>query len=97
MVRTEATVLTPLASRYLVLLCKHFRHKVEVAYTDTDATVSFPWGSICTMQAVGDTLHIRLDAEDVPGLERSKYVLSDHLARFARKENPELRWTDQQP
>ncbi|MFD2265099.1 DUF2218 domain-containing protein [Lacibacterium aquatile] len=97
MVVTEATVRTPLASRYLVLLCKHFRHKVTVDYSETDAKVDFPWGSICVMQAVSDTLHIRLDADDQAGLERSKYVLSDHLARFSRKENLELTWMDQQP
>ena len=37
-----AAVETENASKYLVQLCKHFAHKVDVDYDQTQARVEFP-------------------------------------------------------
>ncbi len=90
MPNTTATVSTIHASRYLQQLCKHFGHKVPVAFTPEEGRVTLPFGT-CHLAALPDALTLTATSEiaDLPRLER---FLGDHLARFAFRENPAIHW-----
>ena len=74
------------ASRYMQQLCKHFAHKVEVDYDETQARAALPVGS-ATMNADDSVLRVNITAEDEEGLARARHIIDDHLRRFARREN----------
>lgn len=76
---------TPNASRYLQQLCKHFAHKVEVEYTEAEGRADLPGGRLTLLASAG-ALDIRVESEDVKGLTKARYVLEDHLVRFAFRE-----------
>ena len=59
MTRSRAQVQTPNASRYLVQLCKHFAHKIEVEYDTRIGQAIFPFGT-CTMLADEQQLILEL-------------------------------------
>ena len=64
----KGTFETPNASKYLVQLCKHFAHKIEVVYSDTEGTAHFP-GGIAQFHADEKTLSVDFDLkgpENVP-------------------------------
>ncbi len=73
---------TPKASRYLQQLCKHFAHKVEVDYSETEGTAALPGGRLA-LRATEDALHVRIEGESARDLCKARYVLEDHLIRFA--------------
>ena len=78
--------------KYLVQLCKHFAHKIEVSYTDTHAECQFPAGS-GVMDADGKGLRIVVRASDDEGLARTQAIIESHLVRFAFREKLEaLDW-----
>ncbi len=89
--RADATVETVNASRYLQQLCKHFAHKIAVAYDAEKGRADFPWG-MCHFEARDGVLSIRAEAETQEGIERIKAVVDDHLSRFAWREKPALTW-----
>lgn len=83
---------TPNASRYLQQLLKHFAHKAEVAYTETEGTAELPGGSL-RLAVSPDALEIEVSGEEVKGVVQARYILEDHLVRFAFRENLlGLRW-----
>lgn len=86
-----ATVISPLAPRYLVQLCKHFAHKIPAETTDGRGKAVFPWG-LCFLAAEGDILTLRCEADDPPSLEQVKQVVEVHMLRFARREGVGLTW-----
>lgn len=86
-----ATVLSPLAPRYLVQLCKHFAHKIPAEAADGRGKAVFPWG-LCFLEAEGEVLTLRCEADDSPSLERVKQVVEVHMLRFARREGVGLTW-----
>lgn len=88
---SQTIVTTPNASRYLQQMCKHFAHKVTVDYTPVEARVDFPFGD-CRMWADGDTLTIECVCESDETLARTKFVIDDHLSRFAWREKPAIVW-----
>nr|WP_321508528.1 DUF2218 domain-containing protein [uncultured Celeribacter sp.] len=77
---------TPHASKYLQQLAKHFSHKIEVSFTETDAELALPPGS-ATLHADNQTLTAHISAEDDAGLVRAKSIIDKHLERFAFREN----------
>lgn len=88
---------TPNASRYLGQLCKHFAHKVEVDYDATTGRAALPPGP-AVMEADDTGLTMRVEAADADGLNRAKFILEDHLKRFAFREDPaDLVWTEGAP
>ena len=90
----KTAVQTEKASRYLQQLCKHFAHKVEVEFTPEQGLAKLPGGD-AHMQAGAETLSIRIEADSPEGLARAKYIVEDHLLRFAFRENlGPLTWTD---
>lgn len=76
------------ASRYLQQLCKHWAHKFDVTFDESQGTVPFPNGAVARMSADPQTLSIAVDAADKESLERMKTVIVEHLDRFAFREAP---------
>jgi uncharacterized protein len=63
------------ASRYLQQLAKHWSHKMTVAFTEEEGTITFPTGSVLTVPEGEDT-------------GRMREVVASHLDRFAFREAP---------
>ena len=93
MLRAETTVKTAKGARYLRALCNHFDRKVTAEYTDNNGRVQFGFAD-CTMAATDTSLIINVQANDHEGIERAKFVVSDHLTRFAPTENLTIAWID---
>jgi len=77
---------TPNAGKYLQQLCKHFAHKVEVAYGEGHGQCRFSCGT-ATMNADVGSLDIAVEAPDTDALTETKQVIESHLVRFAFREN----------
>lgn len=83
---------TPNASKYLQSLCKHFAHKVEVEYDAQQGQAALPPG-LARFRACDTALEIEVTAEDLKGLNQARYIVEDHLLRFAFREDPDfLQW-----
>ncbi|WP_424985218.1 DUF2218 domain-containing protein [Microbulbifer sp. S227A] len=81
-------------SKYLQQLCKHFAHKVAVEYDDRSGHADLPPGR-ATLVADDHGLKIVITAEDEKGLGVARYIVEDHLKRFAfREEFSAMNWTD---
>lgn len=89
--KSELIVHTSMASRYLQALCKHFRHKVAVEFDAQKGFVDFPFGQ-CHLTADAETLAIRCEAPGEEEERRIRFVIDDHLRRFAWRENLEFDW-----
>ncbi|MEM9637828.1 MAG: DUF2218 domain-containing protein [Pseudomonadota bacterium] len=85
---------TEKASQYLQQLCKHFAHKVEVRYGTDSGHVAFPLAE-ADLTAREDHLVFEVRAESREGLDKTKWILEDHITRFAFRENLKaLEWSD---
>ncbi len=91
MMKSRAEVATALASRYLVLLLKHFRHKITVSGDDRQGRAEFPFG-LCLIEATPERLVMDCSGPDEAALRQVEYVLTAHLERFAWKEKPPIVW-----
>lgn len=91
MPHSQAHMQTAHASRYLVQLCKHFAHKIEVEYDTQKGRAMFPWGT-CTMKAEEGQLVLHCTGADEPALERVQDVVQRHLEGFAFREKPSIVW-----
>ena len=81
-------------SKYLQQLCKHFAHKVTVDYTETEGRADLPPGT-AEMQADAGGLSVTVTAQDEAGLAMARFIIEDHLTRFAHRENlTALDWSD---
>lgn len=76
------------ASRYLQQLCKHWSHKIDVAFDASAGTIAFDTGVVATLHASGDALSVDLRGGDEEALRRMTKTLEDHLNRFAFREGP---------
>ncbi|HEV7440522.1 DUF2218 domain-containing protein [Methylobacterium planeticum] len=91
---SQARVQTAEASRYLQQLCRHWSHKFPVESTAEHGTVPFGEDRVCTFEAEPDALLMRVVTADPAGLTRLENVVSDHLMRFAFRENlGEITWS----
>lgn len=91
MMKAEARVRSERASRYLVQMCKHFRHKVEAEWTDVAGHVDFAPG-LCDMRVEDGELIMLCQASNEQELGRIKYIVENHLVRFGWREEIELSW-----
>lgn len=97
MLRAEMHFETPNGRKYLAQLCKHFSHKIEVRYSDDEGVCSLPTGP-ANLRADDGSLTATVEAADDAGLERAKHIITDHLRRFAFREEPEeFTWTTVTP
>ncbi len=77
--------------RYMIQLCKHWGHKFEVAFDDTNGSIALPAGAL-TLAADETGLTLTLDASP-EGLDRMEGVVTEHLNRFAFREPFDLAWS----
>ncbi len=91
MLKAQATVETPKASRYLKALCNHFSHKVTADYTDDRGVVQFGF-AYCEMAVAENVLVIDVQADSDENFYRVMHVVRDHLERFGAQENLEVIW-----
>ncbi|WP_105382974.1 DUF2218 domain-containing protein [Neorhizobium alkalisoli] len=81
--------------KYLVQLCKHFAHKLEVTYSETHGECRFSCGT-AVLDADPKGLKILAMAVDQEQLAETESVIERHLVRFAFRENLEaLQWQAQ--
>jgi hypothetical protein len=88
---SQARVATPLASRYLQQLCKHFAHKLPVEFDPQRGRIEFSIGQ-CRLQASSDLLTMVAEASDPETLAQLEGVVARHLERFAFREAPSVAW-----
>ncbi len=92
MLESIAVLTTASGPKYLVQLCKHFAHKIEVSYTDSHGECQFVCGS-SVMEADEKGLRIMVRASDEQGLAQTQGIIESHLVRFAFREKLEsLDW-----
>jgi len=95
MLSAQTQVTTERAGRYLKALCNHFNRKVTAEYDGDRGNVQFSFAT-CQMNVEGDSLVIRVQAEKADDFARVKYVVADHLERFAANyEAFQVHWVDQ--
>lgn len=92
MIALSSRVETGSAAKYLVQLCKHFAHKVDVEYDDTTGCVRFPFGT-CRLSADPQGLTIKCESADQEAADRLKTVLDVHLKRFGWREDLVVDWS----
>lgn len=91
---STAEVATEHATRYLVQLCKHFRHKcpdTDFAEDGSTGHVILPIGA-CHLAATPAALSITVTAPDRATLAKLEDVVASHLVRFAFREDLAVAW-----
>ncbi|TCQ08965.1 hypothetical protein C8J34_103353 [Rhizobium sp. PP-F2F-G36] len=71
--------------KYLVQLCKHFAHKIEVDQVGDRGELRFSCGT-GFLAASTEGLDIRVRSPDDQSLGETKAVIESHLLRFAFRE-----------
>ncbi len=84
----RAEVATTQGSRYLQQLCKHWSHRFEVEFDAAQGLVQMN-GAACRFAAGPDRLVLTLEGED---LDRLTGVVTEHLKRFAFREELVVEW-----
>ena len=93
MLTATGTFSTENASKYLVQLCKHFAHKIDVSYDETQGSCSLPMGT-AAMTANPEQLRVDVEVKDAEGLKQVKHVIDVHLERFVFREDfKNMDWT----
>lgn len=89
--KSAATVTTANASRYLQQLCKHWRHRFDVTFDTTKGVIALGDDRRLDMTADETALRLTLDAPaDV--IERMEQVVTEHIVRFAFREELIFSW-----
>ena len=88
---SQARIATPLASRYLQQLCKHFAHKLPVEFDPQRGRIEFSIG-LCRLEASPELLTMEAEASDAETLAQLEGVVARHLERFAFREAPSVAW-----
>ncbi|WP_223593013.1 DUF2218 domain-containing protein [Pseudomonas sp. A-R-19] len=91
MLMSRAQVSTPLATRCLTRLCRHWSHKFIVSFDETRGDIFFD-PSRCLLEINDDGLLITLHAPDVTQLDELEPVVADHLQRMAAEELLSISW-----
>ena len=86
-----AQVVTDRASIHLQQLCKHFAHKLTVAFTPSEGLIECGAGS-CRLAADERLLTLRVEAADAAGLAQLEDVVARHLERFAFRAPLAIEW-----
>ncbi|MEJ0022672.1 MAG: DUF2218 domain-containing protein [Alphaproteobacteria bacterium] len=87
MARAETEIQTTRASLYLQLLCKHWSHKFEVAFTPEQGKIPFRPDVTCFLDAKDDVLKLAIETPTPDDLARMEGVVINHLKRFAHRED----------
>lgn len=86
MLKSKARYETSHGSKYLQQLCKHFAHKIEATYTETEGQLAFEMGS-ARLRADDGGLEIVVTGADEEAIARLHNVIDRHLERFAFRES----------
>jgi catechol 2,3-dioxygenase len=89
--RARANVVTDRPSPYLLQLCKHFRHKLDVTFDERAGTIPFAFGR-CELRAADGVLELEAIAATPAELERVEHVIGSHLERFGRRHELGVSW-----
>jgi hypothetical protein len=89
----QAEIRTDYASRYLQQLCKHWSHRFAVEYDASRGVVEFK-GTRCTFDARPQHLLLSVTGADQVALPALCDVVTEHLKRFAFRENIDVRWRE---
>jgi hypothetical protein len=92
--KSQATLTTPKAERYIAQLCKHFQHKVPANYDGPTGWIELPMGR-ADLRAEPETLTLSLTAQTAETLEKTRAVIQSHLERFAFREDLDFAWQSQ--
>ncbi len=94
---STSTVATTHASKYLQQLCRHWSHKFAVELSAESGCVPFNDTTEVMFSADPVALHMTLSAADRSQLERYETVVTDHLKRFAFREELHIVWDSDKP
>ena len=78
-------------SKYLQQLCKHFAHKIDVEWDEQSGKAAFERGQ-CEMTADQSAISFKVSVDEKRDLPLIKYIIDDHLTRFAHRETVLLNW-----
>ena len=93
LITSHASVRTDHASKYLMQLSKHWKHKFpELTFDANHAEIPLPPGP-CTLDARDGVLDMTLKAETAENADRFERVVADHLKRFAFREQLDFKWS----
>lgn len=96
MPKSTAEFETPHASKYLQQLCKHFAHKLDVAFTEDAGQIALPTGP-AELQATSDMLRITVAVSDKDTLARARHIIDKHIVKFAHRESIQgLDWVSEE-
>ena len=90
--KSEASVRTESASRYLQQLCKHFGHKMPVEFSPEQGRISLPMGE-CELAVEDGALRLRVTGDSQADVSKLEQVVANHLERFAFREDLKIEWT----
>ncbi len=91
--KTVSRIPTQDASAYIRKLCRHFAHKIETSYSESEGSASFPMG-VCRMTAAPGLLIFEVEAETSEAIGKIRDILVTHLLKFAFREELQIAWTD---
>jgi hypothetical protein len=87
MIEITARVPTSNAGKYVMSLCRHWAHRMEVNVRDRQGVVHFE-NAVATLTPTEGQLVVTILANDGPTIERLQGAVSTHLDRFAFREAP---------
>ncbi|WP_296934641.1 DUF2218 domain-containing protein [uncultured Marinobacter sp.] len=87
----NARVTSDNPGRLINRLGKHFRHKIEAQWTETDGVLTFSIG-VCRLTAVDNVLRLECQSDTEKELEELGQVVASHLIRFSGDEVAEVHW-----
>lgn len=89
----EAYVETSTPSKYINRLCKHFAHKVIVAYDENQGEISFKMGK-GYIEKVDGGLILKAEADNQTDLQEVIDIMDRHFVRIAWQEELVLNWQE---
>jgi uncharacterized protein len=92
MARSQASIATAQAERYLSQLCKHFQHRRPVTFDRQSGHIAFDMGD-CRLRAEAGVLTLVAEAPDAERLAQLQDVVARHLVRFAFREELRVAWS----
>ncbi|MFF5979297.1 DUF2218 domain-containing protein [Streptomyces olindensis] len=70
--------------------------KARVDWTETEGSVSLPWGTI-TLHSTPGVLVLRIEAPEEENLRRLEELVAGHLERFGRRDGLQVSWQHSAP
>ncbi|TCU98530.1 DUF2218 domain-containing protein [Paracandidimonas soli] len=91
MPQSIARYITNEPARLILRLCKHWGHRFEVSFDDSQGEVWFD-PVRCRMRVVDDGLDVVLEGPDTEGVRRMAPIFDNHIRRMNREPLSEPAW-----